>query len=314
MQQTSHTNRFMNVKKALSRASLVLTLLSTTVFAQHSKPIIEPEKDEAQEKPTQQAYKTLPLWELGIGAGGLHQPYYPGTKSTRTFGFPVPVPIYRGNVIKSDEEGVRAEFFKSDRMKLEFSFDFNLAVDSDDVDLRSGMPDIDSRLQIGPSLEVTLASSDKSLWLLNLPVRASIGIGGDGLDESGFTFAPNVSYFRDFTWSGSPWRAGMALGPQFGSRDYQNLYYGVDDAFANDSRAAYQAESGYAGSRLLMSLRSQNKDRLWVWFVRYENINGASFADSPLVETDHSLSVGLIFSKFLFKSKQTVKRPIAIMQ
>ena len=56
-----------------------------------------------------------------------------------------------------------------------------------------------------------------------------------------------------------PWRAGVALGPQFGSKDYQNLYYGVDQEFATDTRAAYSSDSGYAGSRLLMTLRSQNR-------------------------------------------------------
>jgi outer membrane scaffolding protein for murein synthesis (MipA/OmpV family) len=276
-----------------------------TALAQASEEVDSSTKEPLEDA---QDYEELPLWELGLGVGGLHQPYYVGTKENRTFGFPAPVPVYRGKFVKSDDEGVRAELFNSERLKLEFSLDFNLAVDSDDVDLRAGMPDIDSRLQIGPSLEVKLAKTDHSQWQLNFPIRASIGIGSDGLDESGFTFAPNVTYFRDFDWSGTPWRAGVALGPQFGSRDYQNLYYGVDQAFSTDTREAYDADSGYSGSRLLMTLRSQNRERLWVWFVRYENISGASFEDSPLVETNHGLSVGLIFSKFLFKSKQTVRR------
>jgi len=119
----------------------------------------------------------LPLWELGLGIGALHQPYYIGTKQNRSFAFPVPVPVYRGSILKSDDQGVRAELLKSDRLRLDLSLDFNLAIDSDDVDLRAGMPDIDSRLQIGPSLEIKLAESDREQWLLNLPVRASIGVG-----------------------------------------------------------------------------------------------------------------------------------------
>ncbi len=250
----------------------------------------------------------LPLWELGLGIGGLHQPYYIGTKQTRTFAFPVPVPVYRGSVFKSDDEGIRAELLNDDRYKLDLSLDFNLAIDSDDVDLRAGMPDVDSRLQIGPSLEVSLAKGEQNQWLLNFPVRANFGISEDGIDESGFTFAPNLTYFQDFEWQGRPWRAGVALGPQFGTKEYQNVYYGVEEAFATASRPAYEASSGYSGSRLLMTLRSNDKERLWVWFVRYENISGASFEDSPLVETDDGLSVGVIFSKYLFKSKKRVKR------
>lgn len=252
--------------------------------------------------------KKLPLWELGLGLGGLHQPYYVGTKQQRNLIFPVPVPIYRGDVLKSDEAGVRALLLNNERAKLEMSLDFNLAVDSDDVDLRAGMPDIDSRLQIGPALELKLAESDQDQWQLNLPIRANFGIGEDGIDESGFTFAPNVTYFRNFEWRKQPWRAGVALGPQFGTRDYQNVYYGVAPEYATDDRPAYTASSGYSGSRLLMTLRSKNQDRLWVWFLRYEDISGASFEDSPLVETNSGLSLGIIYSRFLFKSKRMIER------
>ena len=250
----------------------------------------------------------LPLWELGLGIGALHQPYYAGTKDTRTFAFPVPVPIYRGDIFKSDEDGVRAQLAEDDLYKLDLSLDFNLAVDSDDVDLREGMDDIDSMLQIGPSLEITLAKTKNTRWELNLPVRANFAIDGSGIDESGFTFSPNISYFREFDWLNKPWRAGIALGPQFGSNEYQNVYYGVDREFVTTSRPEYSADSGYAGSRLLMTLRSRNQDRVWVWFLRYENIEGAEFDDSPLVETNDAVSIGFIYSRFLFKSKQTVSR------
>ncbi len=251
--------------------------------------------------------KELPLWELGLGVGGLHQPYYVGTEQTRTFAFPVPVPVYRGDVLKSDDDGMRAELIKNSRFKLDLSLDFNLAVDSDDVDLRTGMNDIGSLLQVGPSLQFKIADNDDHQWLFNLPLRANLEFQ-DGIDSAGYTFAPNLTYFNYFSWSGKPWRAGVALGPQFGSKDYQNTYYGVASEFATEARPEFSADSGYSGSRLLLSLRSKDKDRLWVWFLRYENISGASFEDSPLVETSRGLSVGVIYSRFLFKSKKTVRR------
>ena len=42
--------------------------------------------------------KSLPLWEVGLGVGALHQSYYTGTKQTRAFAFPVIIPTYRGKV------------------------------------------------------------------------------------------------------------------------------------------------------------------------------------------------------------------------
>ena len=253
------------------------------------------------------AKDALPLWELGLGLGGLHQPYYVGSSDNRTFAFPVPVPVYRGSVFKSDDDGMRAELIKDKRYQLDLSLDFNLAVDSDKVELRNNMDDIGSLLQIGPSLQFKLAGGDRNELLLNLPVRANLEFD-DGVESAGYTFAPNLTYFNRFNWRGKPWRAGIALGPQFGSKDYQNTYYGVAPEFATEERPEFSADSGYSGSRLLLSLRSKDKDRLWVWFLRYENISGASFEDSPLVETTNGLSVGVIYSRFLFKSKRTVSR------
>lgn len=250
----------------------------------------------------------LPLWEVGIGIGALHQPYYVGTDETRTFAFPVPLPVYRGDIFKSDERGLRASLFDNDRFKLDLSLEFNLAIDSDDVDLREGMDDIDSMLQIGPSLKVTLAETENSRWELNFPVRANFAIDSDNIEASGFTFSPNVAYFMDFHWGITQWRAGVSLGPQFGSHKYQNVYYGVDSEFETTNRPRYIADSGYSGSRLQMTLRSRDENRLWVWFLRYENIDGAKFENSPLVETNNAISVGFIYSRFIFKSKETVSR------
>ncbi len=251
--------------------------------------------------------EALPLFELGLGIGGLHQPYYVGTKQTRSFAFPVPVPVYRGSILKSDDDGVRAELIKNKRYELDLSLDFNLAVDSEDVDLRRGMDDIGSLLQIGPSLRFKLGGGERDQWLLNLPVRANLEFD-NGIDDAGFTFAPNLTYFNYFSWKGKPWRAGLAIGPQFGTTDYQNTYYGVSSEFATQNRPEFEADSGYSGSRLLLSLRSKDKDRLWVWFLRYENISGATFENSPLVETSDGLSFGVIYSRFLFKSKKTVSQ------
>lgn len=248
----------------------------------------------------------LPLWELGLGLGGLHQPYYPGSDATRSYAFPVPMPIYRGKYFKSDDDGLRAELIKDGPYKLDLSLDFNLAVDSDDITIRAGMPDIDSMLQIGPSLEITLAEDEQNEWLLTLPIRANFGIGNNGFDEFGYTFSPNLGYSRYLDWRGEQWRAGVSIGVQAGSKTYQNVYYGVDPLYATQGRKTYQADSGYSGSRLSMSLKSKNKKRLWVWFMRYDSISGASFEDSPLVQTNGGLSVGFIYSHFLFKSKRMV--------
>jgi len=56
-----------------------------------------------------------------------------------------------------------------------------------------------------------------------------------------------------------------------------------------------------------LTLNTKNKKRFILWFLRYENINGASFDDSPLVETNNSLAIGFLYTHNFFKSKTLVK-------
>lgn len=250
----------------------------------------------------------LPLWELGLGLGAVHQSYYTGTKQSRVILLPIPVPVYRGDILKSDDDGVRAQLFKNKRAKLDISMDFNAQIESDDVDLREGMDDIGNIVEFGPSFEVLLGETDNSRLHLNLPLRAIVEIGENGLDSRGFNFSPHLTYHRDLAFADNSWVAGVSLGPQFGNSDYHDIYYGVGAADVTSNRAAYSTDSGYSGSRLQLTLKSNNRKRLLLGFLRYENIDGATFDDSPMVETNENLVVGFLYSHYFFKSKQRVHR------
>ncbi len=254
------------------------------------------------------AKEEKPLWQLGLGVGGLNQSYYTGTSQTRSFLFPVILPIYRGEIIKADDRGMRAELLNNENLKLDVSLDFNLSIDSEDIDLRQGMPDIPNNLQIGPSLEYTLLKSDAHKWQINFPLRINIGFDGSDVGVDGATFSPNVEYTKYFRLGKNKWRFGATFGPQFGSSSYHDVYYGVADEFATSTRSAYQAEGGFTGYRAQTSLVKNTDKQLFVLFLRYENINGAVFEDSPLVETDDNLIAGFIYSYYLFNSKKMVRR------
>ena len=246
-----------------------------------------------------------PEFELGLGLGGIYQNYYLGTSDSRQFAFPVIIPIYRGETLKADEEGARAQIFKDNRYKLDLSAEFGLEFDSDDIRLREGMPDIDNVLQLGPSLQITLEKQPFSEWRLRLPVRASATIGSD-FGYTGLTFSPDITYLRDMPFAGSYWRLGLSVGPLFGTADYHDVYYGVADAFATPERPAYDPDGGLTGTRFLATFTSKNSRRITSWFLRYENLSGAVIEDSPLVEQEYGLTVGFIYSYLFFKSKVMV--------
>lgn len=249
----------------------------------------------------------LPLWEIAIGAGGISQAYYTGTKQRRSYNFPVIFPVYRGDFLKSDDRGFRAEFFKKPNVKLEMSMDFNLGVVSENVDLRQGMADVPNQWQVGPSLEVTLARNERSKWLLNLPARAVFAVDSDATDISGYNFSPNLSYSRYFSTGSIPWRASIGTQVQFGTADYHRFYYEVAPQYATADRPAYEAEAGYSGARATFSLLSKTSRNLFIAFARYDNISGSVFDDSPLVETNENVTVGFLYAYYLFQSKKRVQ-------
>ena len=249
---------------------------------------------------------SLPLWEISLGAGTIYQPYYIGTKQTRQVAFPIVFPTYRGEIFKSDEEGVRAQVLKNDRFSLDLSADLNLAIESDEVDLREGLDDIENVLQLGPSFELLLDQKENSSLTLKLPVRGAFEIGSDGVEAVGLNVAPNLSYERTFSAYDAKWKFDASVGPQFGTSRYHNVYYGIDSEFATSERNSYKAESGYSGSRLQLGLTSKGGGHNFLWFVRYDNIDGAKFDDSPLVETNHSLAAGMLYTYDVLQSKQRV--------
>ncbi|MDH3671295.1 MAG: MipA/OmpV family protein [Gammaproteobacteria bacterium] len=97
--------------------------------------------------------ETLPRWEFEIGPAGFWLPDYRGSDEQRGYFVPLPYFDYRGERLEIDRVGI---LFKTDRLKLGLSLAGTPGADSDDNDARTGMPDLDPVLQLGPVLEVML--------------------------------------------------------------------------------------------------------------------------------------------------------------
>ena len=248
----------------------------------------------------------LPKWELALGIGATRLPHYPGSASARNFVFPAVIPLYRGEYLKFDDDGLRGEIYKSDRFDLDFSVDFNLAVDSSDVEERLGMPDLDNIIQIGPSLEWILKNDDNDQWLLKLGLRAAVAVDGADLNSTGFTANPQLTWYRKFEALQRDWRLGVTGGLLFGTEKYHDFYYQVSPEFVTAQRTQYDASGGYGGFRGITTLVSRSKKSWIALFARYENYSGAINEDSDLLPSSDGLTFGFVYSRFLFRSKTLV--------
>src|ERR1700687_5860871 len=93
----------------------------------------------------------LPLWEAGVGVTGLSIPDYRGSDEHHGYLFPLPYLVYRGDILRADRKGMYGLLYHSQRVELNISFDGSVPVKSDRNTARTGMPNLDPTIQIGPS-------------------------------------------------------------------------------------------------------------------------------------------------------------------
>jgi outer membrane scaffolding protein for murein synthesis (MipA/OmpV family) len=252
--------------------------------------------------------KEVPLWEVGLGAGAIAFEDYRGSNTTHAYPLPVPYVVYNGKFLKADRDGVRGTLFNQNWLEINLSFNLTTPVRNDRE--RSGMPDLRSTVEIGPSLDFHLFRSDnrRVKFDLRMPLRYAATVESSPR-IIGWTFSPrfNVDLRDPFGLPG--WNLGLLAGPLFADHRYHDYFYSVAPQFATLSRPEFQAKGGYAGTQTLAAL-SKRYPKFWVGaYMRYDTLAGAAFVDSPLVQRKSYWTAGFGFAWMIRKSSQIVEIP-----
>ena len=252
--------------------------------------------------PTPAAAADKPLWELGVGIGGLRLPHYRGSDQSHTRVLPLPYVVYRGEVFKADRGGARAVLLKTDRVDFDLSIAASPPTNSRDNRARAGMDSLSPTVEIGPNLNYTLARGAAWKVDLRVPLRAAVTVSSHPR-SIGWVAAPNVTLDLRLD---DGWQLGLLAGPEYASRRFNGYYYDVPAAQATAARPAYEAPGGAAGGRLLAALSRRHDNGFAGVFVRYDTVRGAVFENSPLVRRRDNLSFGVAFSWVLAASGRRV--------
>jgi outer membrane scaffolding protein for murein synthesis (MipA/OmpV family) len=253
------------------------------------------------------AAEEKPLWEAGLGVATVSFPAYRGSDQRSQFVLPSPYFIYRGEFLKADREGMRAELFESDQLELTVSGALSPPASSEDILIRANMPDLDANIEFGPQLNVNLwQGEDQSRQLkLLLPLRAAFTLNSQP-KSIGWVFHPKLNLDVGSLPALPGWNIGLQAGALFGDSKQHQYFYGVDNAYATADRQAYTARGGFAGMQYLVGI-SKRYERHWVGaFLRYDNLSGATFAASPLVRTKNYVAAGVAISWILGESATRV--------
>lgn len=238
-------------------------------------------------------YADKSQWELGVGLTAMNIPLYPGSAEDKAYVFPIPHILYRSERLEIDN-GLEATFLKTQRTRFNISADFAVPVNSRDSVARAGMPDLDLIIQIGPSLQITLAGGrfKPSHFRLELPVRAAVATDFGSAEHVGWVFEPRFTYETR-----RPYKTGFAYlisaGLRFSTEELHQYYYDVNPGYATAERPAYESSAGYSGLFIDYIANWRTDNLIFFGLLRYQNLSGAAYEDSPLIEQKDYLLVGV---------------------
>jgi outer membrane scaffolding protein for murein synthesis (MipA/OmpV family) len=242
----------------------------------------------AQEALTEAPAK--PLWEAGIAFVGGRQPDYPAAAQSHTRALVAPFVVYRGPVLRIDEQGVRGRLVR--HPDWEFDLAAAGAFNARNDDARRGMPGLDYLFGVGPQLVYKGWRRAPGSPSLHLRLLAMASTDLRRVHARGADFSPELRWRLGGPEGPSGWTA--SLQPHWASAALQRYYYEVAPAYATAARPAYAARGGYLGAELRLTRSWRWNDR-WTGFASLGgmSLKGAANAGSPLWQRPATVGVAL---------------------
>ena len=249
-----------------------------------------------------------PLWEAGAGAAFIDFPIYRGADERRSYVLPVPYFAYNGEVLQINRERVRGLFYRHNNVEVDVSINGSVPAESKDTGARQGMPDLDPTLEVGPSLNIHLYNSEsgKTGVDLRMPLRAVTASDFRHFKQAGWLFQPQLALdILDVRQSG--WRIGVVGGLIFSDKRYHRYFYNVAPEYATATRPAYNAHGGYSGTQFIVASSKRHKGHWMGGFMKWDNLSGAAFENSPLVKSQQYFTIGFAMTWVFDKSDKMVE-------
>lgn len=238
------------------------------------------------------AYANL---EAGVGVSVAHIPHYIGSDEASDYVVPFPYIRYRSEKLNIDRNLIQGNLWRRGNWSLELSFGGSVKVDSEDNTARQGMSDLDFIIEAGPALHYYFLGSrtEENAILLQLPLRVAMSTDFTNLSYQGLTSIPRIVWRRGYLLNGFEVRPQISAGVRIGNSGYHDYIFGVDPQFANAGRPQYEGKGGYGGFQAAYSTAVLWDNYLTAFGVRYVQLDGAAYENSPLVQRSSSLMAGL---------------------
>lgn len=241
----------------------------------------------------------LPVWEAGAFLAAFNSPEYPAADQSQSNVIPAPYFIYRGETLRIGEGSIaRAVAVDKSWYELDLSLAGSFNANSDDNEVRAGMPDLDFIFEIGPQLRLQLSKFEfekhgKGQLFLNLQARGVLSTDFSGVVSRGYVFQPELSY-RQRGWLSEKTSLSVTVSPTWATEKLHDYFYQVDSDFVTDQRRAYDAKGGYLGTNLSVGVSFNATENIRVFtFGRASLHSGSANEDSPLFRQTSTFAFGV---------------------
>ncbi len=256
----------------------------------------------------------LSLWEFGVGALPFRADNYRGSPQNKWYLFPLLSYTYRGRNVEAENGYVRGHILRAGNFTLDLSFSIGLNVNSDADRLRNGMEDLDPTFELGPMARYYLwRSADNNHFLnLEMPYRAVYTTNLTYVDHVGYYSIPYLNYLTRARSATGGWATELSLGPQYGSGNYHDHFYGVNPRQVTSTREAYRGKRGYGGVSASVIVSKRIGQVLVLPFFRYDYLDGAVYQDSPLFKNRHYTFFGVGLIWYFARSARAQEAPTMV--
>lgn len=242
-------------------------------------------------------------WDAGLGLASLSFPAYRGSKVREVLALPVPIVSFSSKHLSLSRDGAKLDVYDTRRVRFNLSAAGSLPVDSDDVPLREGMPDLNPSIELGPALIIALPCWSGWTCVQETLARGVIASDFEQIETIGWTLQPRLKLRRSAPATRRhrhDWE--LTAGPVYATRRYHDYFYTVEAPYATAERPAYAARSGFSGWRFSATHVYQFGDFGIYSYVSYDNLRDSAFADSPLLETKDYILGGIMMRWTLWGS------------
>lgn len=296
MMKWTMNNRYLNI--ILSFLFLSPQLRAQTID-QDLINVIEFEKNyqlQAQKK------ATVSELEIGVGYGFGSIADYPAADEYSRKTVLLPLIIYKGDILKSDqEEGTRAELFKSQEIEINLSFGARFSSDSENNKARIGMPNLNYILETGPSLNYKLWRLPKVASLtLQIPLRLTFETDFRKTDFLGLVFEPELK-FQKINFLVPNLTASTSVAVEFFNERVANYYYQVANRYVTADRPAYEAKAGLASMSIGQSFLYEYNRFNFIFGANHSYFGKSENTASPLYKSDTNTSIFVALAWFFYK-------------